>query len=857
MFKALDKLKKLRGRSLDELRTRGAQAAACLAERAGLARAARLPTDAEFRRLLDPRRFAAAAESDTAAALLEHFRARRAPRFFPSFDDPGATAAEWLRRFGEEGRAALVARAERVLGGRFRLLGHEDLSFGDPPDWHLEPVSGRRAPLSHWSRIDYLDPRVAGDKKITWELNRHQHLLTLGRAYLLTRDERYAAEFVSQVESWMDANPPKRGINWASSLEVAFRSIAWLWSLHFFKDSPAVTPPFFLRALKFLHLNARHLETYLSTYFSPNTHLTGEALGLLYLGTLLPELRDAARWRDAGERILLEQLPRHVRPDGTYFEQSSYYLRYTADFYTHLLLLARAEGRRPDPSVPQKLSALLDHLLHVTRPDGTATLYGDDDGGRLLPVDSRPPDDFRAALSTGAAIFSRGDYKHVAGAAAEETLWLLGPEGLRDFDRLEAHAPPAHARAFADGGYFCARDGWTTEAGALLVVCGPHGAPGGAHAHADALSFELAARGRALLVDPGTYTYTASAELRDHFRTTAAHNALVIDGEPSSAPAGPFSWRTAAAARARRWHTAARFAFFEGEHDGYLRLARPAAHARAFLFLCGDYVVMRDRVETEGPHRYELYFHFAPGADPRVEAAGDGRPLDEGDAGRRPASEGGAGRGVSVPSVVERGEPGLSLHTFGAGGRWRTEGGWVSRCYGSRERAAVCVYEAAGEGPQEFFTFLLPRARRESARAREFAAGASESDARDVREVVAEGGRAFEVRSAGARDLLLVKSDVTRGGVVVAGGVDAACESDFEWTWVRVGADGRVAECVLVGGRRLVFGGEEVFAAPGGAGHAAGQRVGGEWLFETDARGSVDARGFSAAGAREEAYVRD
>ena len=105
----------------------------------------------------------------------------------------------------------------------------------------------------------------------------------------------------------MDQNPPKLGINWASSLEVAFRAIAWLWAFYFFKDSAELTPRVFMPAIKFLYLSARHLETYLSTYFSPNTHLTGEALGLFYLGMLLPEFREAARWRDTGRRILLER----------------------------------------------------------------------------------------------------------------------------------------------------------------------------------------------------------------------------------------------------------------------------------------------------------------------------------------------------------------------------------------------------------------------------------------------------------------------------------------------------------------------------------------------------------------------
>src|SRR4029078_2477121 len=123
----------------------------------------------------------------------------------------------------------------------------------------------------------------------------------LGPAYWLSCNETYAETFVAHLESWMDQNPPKQGINWASSLEIAFRSISWLWALEFFKESPALRSDVYTRALKFLYLNARHLETSLSTSFSPNTHLTGEALGLLYLGTSLPEFKEAERWRLRGQ----------------------------------------------------------------------------------------------------------------------------------------------------------------------------------------------------------------------------------------------------------------------------------------------------------------------------------------------------------------------------------------------------------------------------------------------------------------------------------------------------------------------------------------------------------------------------
>ncbi|HYP54291.1 MAG TPA: alginate lyase family protein, partial [Pyrinomonadaceae bacterium] len=509
-----------------------------------------------------------------AESVLAHFRERTRPRFFASFDDTAATAAVWRRLFGRASEDALVGRAERLVEGSFDLLGLRGLRFdaaGDARgvDWHLEPLTGKRAPLVHWSHVEYLNPEAVGDKKIIWELNRHQHFMTLGRAHFLTGDERYARAFAAHLASWIQANPPKLGINWASSLEVAFRAVAWVWALHFFRDSAALTPRLFAHALRLLVVHARHLETYLSTYFSPNTHLTGEALGLFYLGALLPELREAARWRERGLQILLAELERQVRPDGVYFEQASYYHRYTTDFYTHLLILARRNDVAVGGRLEGKLTALLDHLMHVTRPDGRATLYGDDDGGRLAPLDEREPDDFRAALSNGAALFQRPDYKYVASEAAEETLWLLGPRGLAEFDRCHVAPPAETSRAFPDGGFYVMRDGWREDSDYMLLDCGPHGALSSGHSHADALSFELSARGRALLVDPGTFTYTGSADDRNYFRSTGAHNAVVVEGESSSAPGACFGWRTQARAHALAWLSESRFDFFEGEHDGY------------------------------------------------------------------------------------------------------------------------------------------------------------------------------------------------------------------------------------------------------------------------------------------------
>jgi hypothetical protein len=789
MVGTLKKLKKLKGRSLEELRVRGAQALAATSERRGWSAQSRVPTDEAFIKLIDAAQINGSQVS--AESLLEHFRLRTKPHFFASFDEREATLAQLRHRWPEAERS-VIERAEKNREGRFDLLGLSDLDFGNPVDWHLEPVSGKRAPRDHWSKIDYLDAEIAGDKKIVWELNRHQHFTTLGRAYWYTRDERFSAAFITHLTLWMDENPPKIGINWASSLEVSLRAINWLWALCFFKDSTYLTPAVFLRVLKFLHLHARHLETYLSTYFSPNTHLTGEALGLFYLGTLLPEFKSAARWRETGRRILLAELDRHVRADGVYFEQSSYYHRYTTDFYTHFLLLSRRSAAPVEPQLESKLMALLDHLMYITRPDGTSPLYGDDDGGQLLMLDECASNDFRATLSTGAALFKRADYKFVAASAAQSTLWLTGTRGLEAFDRMVAEPPALLSKAFPDGGYFVMRDDWTPKANYLFVDCGPHGALRFGHAHADALSFELAAHGRTLLVDPGTFTYTGSVERRDYFRSSQAHNTLTIDGESSSVPEGTFAWSHVARARMRNWIGRERFDFFVGEHDGYTRLSAPALHTRCILFLKHDYWIIRDRIKTSGEHRYELRFHYAGAASPVLEA--------------------GAGAHVVRERTVD--EAGLEIYAFGDTGTWKREDGSVSECYGAAASAPVYVFSAEGLDAQEFDTFLLPRA-------------ATATLGASVKRIEAAGGRGFEVLDEDTRDVLLLND-----GHIVEG---ERFVTDFEWAWARFSrSDERLLELVLIQGRQLSLDGQEILNLTEPVNYAFARPVEGRLLVETE-----------------------
>ncbi|HEX9960365.1 MAG TPA: heparinase II/III family protein, partial [Pyrinomonadaceae bacterium] len=358
MANPLDKIRKLKGRSLREIRERGGQVLSAYTEQIGLS--GKLPTDEEFHHLIDQSFFSETTPTDR--MLFEAFFKHGNQAFFQSFAQKEKTL-EAFQAFGAENSRTIIEKAERLIEGRFDLLGFENLDFHSPVDWHFEPIARKHLPLKHWKQFDELDASETGDKKIVWELNRQQHFFTLGAAFWLTGDENYAEAFTRHLDGWMEQNPPGTGVNWVSSLEVSFRAISWLWAFHFFKDARSFSPALFRKTLKFLYLHARHIEKYLSTYYSPNTHLTGEALGLYYLGTQLPFFRHAARWRETGAEILLAELDRQILADGVYFEQSTWYARYTADFYTHFLILKALNDDESEPQAEEKLAGKLQLLL--------------------------------------------------------------------------------------------------------------------------------------------------------------------------------------------------------------------------------------------------------------------------------------------------------------------------------------------------------------------------------------------------------------------------------------------------------------------------------------------------------------
>jgi hypothetical protein len=518
-------------------------------------------------------------------------------------------------------------QAGKICNHRFDLLGYENLSFGDPIDWSLDAVHGKRAPRKPFHKIHFLGFQEVGDSKVTWELNRHQHLVTLAKAYRLTGDSRYAHELLRQWKHWHAANPYPVGVNWASSLEVAFRCLSWMWMFHLLEGTPALPPNFRAEWLRAQALCGRHIERYLSTYFSPNTHLLGEGVALFFLGTLCPELSAAERWKSNGWEIVVREAVQQVRADGFHFEQSTYYHVYAVDFFLHALILASLNGVPIPPGFEGTVQRMLNALSLLSRA-GPPPRFGDDDGGRLFDPRRNRNEHLLDPLSTGAVLFHRADFKALAGELREETVWLLGAAGVEEFERLQAQAPEGESVALAETGLYLLT---ASEPRSQLVIdAGPQGAQGAGHGHADALSISLQSGGQTLLLDPGTLEYVGASDARDHFRGTAMHSTLRVDEASQAEPAGPFSWGRLTHATVEQWVPGKTFTLFSGKHDGYARQSPPVVHRRWVISVNGLFLV-RDVAEGQGEQKLNIAWHLGPEmfaeADHRFRTKGSSRGL--------------------------------------------------------------------------------------------------------------------------------------------------------------------------------------------------------------------------------------
>lgn len=501
--------------------------------------------------------------------------------------------------------------AEQVTSHIVDFLGSGPALLGPEIDWQRDFKSGYR-----WPTVSYLELEVTrlndeSDAKVPWELSRGHHLLTLSRAARLFEDNRFANEFEAQLGAWLDANPPGVGINWANPMEVAIRAVNWVWAVRTLEAWRSIDADLRQRISSSLQTHARHIALNLegSPYLRSN-HFLADILGLLILGWALPADQAARGWFDTAHRHFEREIRTQVLPDGVGFEASTSYHGLSLEMFLLALHVGELGGRPFSHAYRSRLEKMLSFSAAIRQPCGRIPLFGDGDSGRILPAGFDRPPNLDPVLWLGAAALP--GTRHLDSPPNEEVAWTFGLPAWSEVIRsVRAAEPPT---AFRDGGFYVLKGGGVHA----VVRCGGVGQNGnGGHSHNDQLSYVFADT-RPLVVDSGTYAYSFDPDSRNRFRSTAAHNGVMIDSTEINPIRSDdlFSLPARARIRVEGWEDGPAFARLVATHDGYRRLSGRPLHRRTFVLeKATGRLNITDEITGSGVHEAVGRVHLAAKAE--------------------------------------------------------------------------------------------------------------------------------------------------------------------------------------------------------------------------------------------------
>jgi uncharacterized heparinase superfamily protein len=364
----------------------------------------------------------------------------------------------------------LADRLRQLRSGRIRLLNQE-LHAGWPLDWQSDAFE--------------CAPRLW-----RFHLQYHEFLLDFAAELVAGVGASHLGEAWDCVLRWIEAFPDPRDARSDDAWHpyCLSRRIP-VWCLLWTASPPATGVAGVVRDS--LAWQAEHLRTNLERDLGGN-HLLQNARGLIAAGCFFSGPA-ARRWLRTGTHVLLRELPEQVLAHGEHFERSPMYHREMLDLTTDVRDWTQEREPALADACGDTARRMADFLDAIAHPDGEIPLLGDSclaeacPASTSIPHGTTPPGDARWSSTTRSA----------AAAAARRV-----------------------------GDYWT----WRHERDYLLFDAGPVGPDHlPAHAHADLLNIEISIDGRRFVVDSGVFDYE-DGPMRRYCRSTAAHNALEIDG---------------------------------------------------------------------------------------------------------------------------------------------------------------------------------------------------------------------------------------------------------------------------------------------------------------------------------------
>lgn len=505
-----------------------------------------------------------------------------------------------------------ILAAEKLLQHRYNYLALGEINLGEEINWNREYKKAINTPLLFGPWMDYRDSKSYGDFKYFWELPRLQHLITLAKAYYLTKEEKYAEEVIKQIDGFVKQSPYLLGVNWIMPMEASIRLVSISWITAFLKQYLKNHPGACGLIEQIVNSHVHFVTKNYAGYSSANNHLVAEAAGIFIAGVCFSHLEKMKTHRRKAYNILLKEISRQHYPDGVNKEQTVHYQIFAFNFFLLAALLAKANNIEFPNQYWEMLEKSADFLAAIADKDCLVPNIGDSDNGKAVPLSETDCNPVQSILATSAILFKRNDFREKAKTFDEVSFWLLGSKAKDQFETPTAETTLPRNK-FDQGGYYIL-NGTNEDKTTVFFDCGPLGFGAiAAHGHADCLSFILHAHDREFFIDPGTYTYVANNPYRNYFRSTAAHNTIVVDGQDQSQMAGPFLWTHKANSFVDKRVSNEQYDEVSGWHNGYQKLQDPVTHRRAIrLHKNKKIIIIDDYLEMRASHKIEQHFHLSP-----------------------------------------------------------------------------------------------------------------------------------------------------------------------------------------------------------------------------------------------------
>lgn len=431
-------------------------------------------------------------------------------------------------------REALKRDVENILAGRWRFFGHLDVQVDDPPKWQYDYLVRRDVESSALAfNLNYRSLTDGVDSKLVWEPSRWNELVRLAMAAYVLGDRRSAEKCVEWLEDWVKHNPPYRGWNWTSALEVGLRLIQFAWM-------DALLMPNAERGMRNAELGGRlaklrasilpphvwYAWRHKSFGSSANNHLLGELVGCIVATARWPELAKCGASLEELQRLWEHEVLAQFAEDGGNKEQALNYQLFSWEFCWQARMALASAGRKISAEVDERLRRAAQFFVDVQVP-GDPWDYGDSDSAFVTPLFA----DDREVVAEWHEWF-RSPVK-------EQALEFWMGEARRDLKLEISDFKGGEWREHHESGYVMKRDGdWTLRWDLSPLGLGTIAA----HGHLDALHVSLWLRGVAMVIDPGTGAYHADKPLRNWLASREAHNGAFSPTCWYPSRLGPFLW---------------------------------------------------------------------------------------------------------------------------------------------------------------------------------------------------------------------------------------------------------------------------------------------------------------------------